>query len=148
MVPRVLELRERLEQAEILRAIAEARAAELAAVAAELAPAVAAAAAQGFSYNTLTSLEKEGFIKGFSINSNKKLIKVFFRYNKIDTTFIKKIKCISKPSNRIYFSTKNLTKLDFNTGTFLLSTSKGVISHTSALKKSVGGDVLCFLSQE
>ena len=99
-----------------------------------------------FSYNILTSLEKEGFIKGFSINSNKKLIKVFFRYNKIDTTFIKKIKCISKPSNRIYFSTKNLTKLDFNTGTFLLSTSKGVISHTSALKKSVGGDVLCFLS--
>ena len=30
-----------------------------------------------FSYNILTSLEKEGFIKGFSINSNKKLIKVF-----------------------------------------------------------------------
>ena len=45
MVPRVLELRERLEQAEIRRAIAEARAAELAAVVAELAPAVAAAAA-------------------------------------------------------------------------------------------------------
>lgn len=97
-----------------------------------------------FSLNLLKVLQNEGFIKGFSVNSSKNSIKVFLRYNN-KATFIKKIKRISKPSCRTYFSVKFLLSLNFQTGLFLLSTPLGIMTHSSALKKGVGGEVLCFI---
>ena len=97
------------------------------------------------SLNIVETLQEEGFIKGFSINSSKDQIKIFLRLNN-RSTFFKKIKRISKPSRRIYFSLKVLSSLNFSTGFFLLSTSKGIMTHNTALKKGLGGEALCFIT--
>jgi len=97
-----------------------------------------------YTIDILTVLQEEGIIKGFSLNSSLNLIKVFLRYDN-NSTFIKKIKRISKPSCRTYFSLKFLSSLNFQTGFFLLSTPFGVLTHKNALKKGVGGEVLCFI---
>lgn len=96
------------------------------------------------SISILKALQQEGFIKGFSIQLSKNLIKVFLRDNKKSNTF-KVLKRISKPSCRTYFSVKFLLSLNFKTGIFLLSTPLGILSHTQALKKGLSGEVLCFI---
>lgn len=96
------------------------------------------------SLNIVKILQDEGFIRGFSIDSSKKMIKTFLRYNN-NTIFIKKIKRISKPSRRVFFSLKFLASLNFNAGIFLISTPKGLMTHKKALKLGLGGEAICFI---
>jgi small subunit ribosomal protein S8 len=64
---------------------------------------------------------------------------------------------ISKPSKRFYISIKdlssarghsnnNLSPLLFMKGILILSTSKGIMTHLTAYRLNVGGEVLCHIS--
>ncbi len=67
---------------------------------------------------------------------------------------ISRIVSISKPSRRFYISANHLSRLFFSPpslfdpspfmhGLFILSTSKGLMSHFTAHKLHIGGEVLC-----
>lgn len=47
---------------------------------------------------------------------------------------------ISKPSLRIYYSVKQLWKLDPSQGTIILSTNKGIMSINQCKKLKIGGE--------
>jgi small subunit ribosomal protein S8 len=91
----------------------------------------------------LEVLYKENYIRGFKKISSKEIeIHFCFTYQR---NRILSFKSISKPSRAIYFSLQDLWKFEKSLLTIILSTSQGVITHNSALKKSCGGKVLCIL---
>lgn len=57
-------------------------------------------------------------------------------------------KLISRPSKAFYISFKALTLLDKRTGNsiFLVSTTRGLITHTAAIEKKLGGVAIGFFS--
>jgi len=97
----------------------------------------------------LTSvLKNEGFILGFThfeVNS-KNFLKIFLKYTNFLPT-ISKIKIISKPSKRIFFDSKSITKFNVNiTGLLLLHTNRGVLTHEQCKLLNIGGEVIVFIS--
>jgi len=56
-----------------------------------------------------------------------------------------KVHLISKPSRRVYYNFSNLIKKNTQTGTFIISTSQGLLSGTEALQKNLGGEVVCYI---
>lgn len=89
-------------------------------------------------------LRDEGYIEDYSVeafdNNTKKLtVKLKYYHN---LPVIDKIKRISRPGLRIYKSVKELSSVP-GFGIAVLSTSQGVMSHTNAKQKGIGGEVLC-----
>ena len=90
--------------------------------------------------NVLNVLKQEGYISDFkseSLDNNTKKVTVFLKYFK-GKPVITKIKRISRPGIRIY----DLKPIP-GFGIYILSTSKGVLSHTNAKAMNVGGEVIC-----
>lgn len=88
----------------------------------------------------LKILWNEGFILGYTIDSNdSKKIKIFLKY--LDgKPAINSIKSISKPSKRTYWSTKQIWKLDSNKNFIIFSTNKGLKSIVECKKLKIGGE--------
>jgi small subunit ribosomal protein S8 len=90
----------------------------------------------------LNVLWEEGFIQGYEKKKNN--LKVFLKYN--DSNFlINYIKFISKPSLKIFISSKMLWKLNEKLGVFVLSTDKGLLTLKKCKKFNLGGVLLFFL---
>lgn len=88
----------------------------------------------------LKILWNEGFILGYTINSkNGNSLKIFLKYkNGLPT--INSIKLITKPSRRLYYSAKQLWKIDSSKYLIILSTNKGLKSITDCKKLNLGGE--------
>lgn len=92
--------------------------------------------------NFLKILWDEGFILGYKIDSNNKnMLKIFLKY-KNNKPVINSIKIISKPSHKIYYSLKQLWKIDSNKSFIIVSTSQGLKSLTDCKKLKIGGEPL------
>lgn len=88
----------------------------------------------------LNVLWDEGFILGYKISKNNlKTIKIFLKY-KNGFPVISLMKVLSKPSLRIYYSVKQLWKLDSSKGIIILSTSKGFMSNNDCKNFFLGGE--------
>ncbi|MBL0686212.1 MAG: 30S ribosomal protein S8 [Sulfurospirillum sp.] len=88
--------------------------------------------------------KNKGYIESFNVieNSNKKFIKVILKYDKNEKSVITEIKKISKSGRRVYKGFDDIKKFKNGYGTFVVSTSKGVLSNDDAHKAKVGGEVL------
>lgn len=91
------------------------------------------------SINILNILVKEGFIKGYKINSKNQLY-IYLKYRK-NKAVITEIKRLSKPGKRLYLTNKNLYKKKI--GFYIISTSIGVLTDLQAKKFNVGGELIC-----
>lgn len=88
----------------------------------------------------LNVLWDEGFISGYKVSeSHPNVLKIFLKYKNGKPT-INVFKMISKPSLRIYYSVKQLWKLDPSQGTIILSTNKGIMSINQCKKLKIGGE--------
>ena len=89
----------------------------------------------------LNIMWNEGFILGYKYSKNNpKFIKIFLKY-KNGKSVINNMKILSKPSLRIYYSVKQLWKLESDTrGLLILSTNKGFMSSNECKKKNIGGE--------
>lgn len=88
----------------------------------------------------LNILWDEGFILGYKIsekNSNK--INIFLKYTDGRPT-INSIKFISKPGRRIYYSKKQIWKIDSSKIFIILSTNRGLFSIVDCKKLNIGGE--------
>ena len=88
--------------------------------------------------NFLKMLWIEGFITGYSI-SNKNRLKIFLKY-KNNKPVIHSIKSISKPSKKIYYSLKQIWKINSNKSFIIFSTNKGLKSISECKKLRIGGE--------
>ena len=93
-----------------------------------------------FCENFLKILWDEGFILGYKLESkNQNMLKIFLKY-KNGKPAINSIKPISKPSKRIYYSIKQLWKIDHTKSFIILSTNKGLKSIIDCKKLKIGGE--------
>tara|TARA_B100000408_G_scaffold134553_1_gene122697 strand:- start:36 stop:434 length:399 start_codon:yes stop_codon:yes gene_type:complete len=98
-----------------------------------------------FRLKILEVLKKEGYIIDFNIDNDKKKIKflsVDLKYYE-GQPVIKEIKRISKPGRRVYSKATSIPKVLNGLGLAILSTSKGVMSDSDAMKNNLGGEIIC-----
>ena len=98
-----------------------------------------------FRLKILEVLKKEGYIIDFYLEESKEKIKsilVVLKYYE-GQPVIKEIKRISKPGRRVYSRAISIPKVKNGLGVAILSTSKGVMSDTDAIKNNLGGEIIC-----
>jgi len=96
-------------------------------------------------YKLAEILAKNGFVSKIEKKKrkNKKIIKIYLKYNPDNTPFISGLKRISKPGQRIYKKAKEIRKVKGGYGIAIVSTSKGLMTDKEARAKKIGGEVLC-----
>ena len=88
----------------------------------------------------LNILWNEGFILGYKVSKkNPQILKIFLKY-KNGIPVINLIKPVSKSSLKIYYSLKQLWKIESNKGLITLSTTSGFMSSNDCKKKKLGGE--------
>ena len=98
-----------------------------------------------FRLKILEVLKKEGYIIDFNIDNGKEKIKflsVDLKYYE-GQPVIKEIKRVSKPGRRVYSKATSIPKVLNGLGLAILSTSKGVMSDSDAMKNNLGGEIIC-----
>jgi small subunit ribosomal protein S8 len=89
----------------------------------------------------LKILWDEGFISGYTIsNSNENKLEIYLKYKKNGQPVINSLKSISKPGQRIYYSSKQIWKIDSSKAFIIFSTNQGLKSITQCKKLRIGGE--------
>jgi small subunit ribosomal protein S8 len=90
-------------------------------------------------------LKEEGFIQEVEPIEGKvqSLLEVSLRFLNRFRGAIQGATRVSKPGRRVYMGTEELKKwIGKRSGVWVLSTSKGIMTHNRALEQKVGGEVL------
>lgn len=85
----------------------------------------------------LKILWDEGFIVGYKVTNDNLII--FLKYLK-NKPVINSIKLISKPGRRVYYSAKQLWKMDSSKSFIVFSTNEGLKSLLDCKKLKIGGE--------
>lgn len=93
----------------------------------------------------LKILWNEGFIVGYKIENNENL-KIFLKYVENGKPSINNIKVISKPGRRIYYSSKQIWKLDSSKTLIIFSTNQGLKTLSECKKLNIGGEPLVIIN--
>nr|YP_009370728.1 ribosomal protein S8 [Eukaryota sp. BB2]AQL10434.1 ribosomal protein S8 [Eukaryota sp. BB2] len=92
----------------------------------------------------LNSLHDAGYIRGYKFLKESNEIDVLLGYSN-NEPLIRDLKIISKPGHRVYWRYRRIRRAS-NTEkktTFLLSTSRGVITTEKACLYKIGGLIIC-----
>ena len=98
-----------------------------------------------FRSKILEVLKKEGYIINFKIDKdkeNKKSLLVDLKYYE-GQPVIREITRVSKPGRRVYSRANSIPRVHSGLGLAILSTSKGVMSDSEAIKNNLGGEIIC-----
>jgi small subunit ribosomal protein S8 len=93
----------------------------------------------------LDVLADEGYIRGYEKTTGKDghpAIEISLKYYD-GTPVIREVKRVSKPGRRVYLGVKDIPVVRQGLGVSIVSTSRGVMSDSSARANNVGGEVLC-----
>jgi len=92
--------------------------------------------------NILKKLKELKYIEDYLVEKkNIKKINIKLRYENNEPA-ITDIKIYSKPGKRIYFTKNDLNSIKRVISTFLISTSKGIMTNKEAKNKNIGGELL------
>ncbi|NIZ03172.1 30S ribosomal protein S8 [Thalassospira lucentensis] len=95
--------------------------------------------------SVLDVLQREGYIRGYSVSEVRKgisEISIELKYFEGEGV-IKQIDRVSTPGRRVYSKIKDLPKVYNGLGIAVLSTPRGVLSDQEAREQNVGGEILC-----
>jgi small subunit ribosomal protein S8 len=95
------------------------------------------------SENFLKLLWNEGFILGYTQKSHE--LKIFLKYA-VNKPVIHSIKVVSKPSRRIFYSIKQIWKINSSKSFIVLSTSRGLKSLLDCKKNNIGGELIVIVN--
>jgi small subunit ribosomal protein S8 len=95
----------------------------------------------------LRILWDEGFISGYKVSSQKdKNLEIFLKYTKNGKPVINSLKFISTPGQRVYYSSKQIWKLDSSKTFIIFSTNKGLKSINECKKNKIGGEPIVIIN--
>ena len=95
----------------------------------------------------LKILWDEGFISGYKVSSqNSNKLEIYLKYTSTGRPTINSLKFLSKPGQRIYYSVKQIRKLDSSKTLIIFSTNKGLKSINECKKNNIGGEPLVIIS--
>ena len=93
--------------------------------------------------NFLKVLIENGYILSYQCTQDGYIL-IFFN-NTYKKNKIWSFKQISKPSQPIFLSASDLWEFNYSNSMIILTTSKGIITHKSALVQCIGGKALCII---
>lgn len=94
----------------------------------------------------LNILWNEGYILGYKTQKNNPdTIKIFLKYNQ-GKAVINSLKLISKPGHRIYYSAKQVWKINSNRTFIIFTTNQGLLTGYNCKKLRVGGEPLVLIN--
>lgn len=87
----------------------------------------------------LNILWNEGFIIGYKIEKQD-YIKIFLKYSENGEPSINNMSIISKPGRRVYYSLKQIWKIDSSKTQIIFSTNQGLKTLSECKKLKLGGE--------
>ena len=94
-------------------------------------------------------LKEEGYIRNYKTIKDTKnpmpLLRVVMNYGPAKERVIQGLRRISKPGRRIYVNKEELPKVLGGLGIAMISTSAGLMTDSEARKRSLGGEVVCYV---
>jgi small subunit ribosomal protein S8 len=90
-------------------------------------------------------LKEEGYVRNYKVfvdETRKKFLKIYISYDEHNKSVITGLRRMSKPGRRVYVGVDDMRGLKTRLSTVILSTSKGVMTDSSAKKNRVGGEPL------
>jgi small subunit ribosomal protein S8 len=95
----------------------------------------------------LKILWDEGFISGYRIFAlNDQKVEIFLKYTRAGKPVINSLKGLSKPGRRLYYSAKQIWKLDSSKTFIIFSTNQGLKTINQCKKNRIGGDPLVIVN--
>jgi len=90
-------------------------------------------------------LKREGFIKDYVVEggSKKKVLRLYLKYTEDHEPVIRGLKRQSKPGLRVYAEAKKMPKVLGGMGVAIVTTPLGLMSGKEAVKRGVGGEIIC-----
>ncbi len=89
----------------------------------------------------LKILWDEGFIVGYKISqTDNDKIKIFLKYTGTGKPAINNLKLITKPGRRVFYSAKQIWKIDSSQSIIIFSTNKGLKTASCCKKLKIGGE--------
>jgi small subunit ribosomal protein S8 len=88
----------------------------------------------------------EGFLRDCSVvelGKNKKDLRVWLSYDGGQRPVINGLRRVSKPSARVYVAADAMPKVRGGMGISIVSTPHGVLVDREAVRRNVGGELLC-----
>jgi small subunit ribosomal protein S8 len=90
-------------------------------------------------------LLEQNYIKNLvEVQDNRQnLLRLYLRYDAGNRSLISGLSRVSKSGLRIYVKSEDLKKMTRSMGIFIVSTSKGILTHHQAIRENLGGELLC-----
>ncbi len=88
---------------------------------------------------------EEGYLTGYTVveEGGHKNLRVALKYDAQNRPVITGIKRVSRPSLRAYVGTREIPTVRSGLGVNILSTSAGILVDREAVKRGLGGELLC-----
>lgn len=92
------------------------------------------------SVEVLNILQNEGYIRGFRVEGSK--MRILLKHYQ-GAPVIRNIRVVSKPSRDIWVTpTELINRTQFNTGTWVMQTPNGIMSHRDCIRLGIGGKMI------
>ena len=102
---------------------------------------------QNICESFLKILWDEGFISGYKVSTqNKNKFEIYLKYTNNGKPAVNSLKFLSKPGQRIYYSVKQIWKLNSCNTLIIFSTNKGLKSLSDCQKNKIGGEPLVIVN--
>lgn len=92
-------------------------------------------------------LKEEGYIKKYKVvrsaRNRQGVLRLTLRYDDRDNCVIEGLTRVSRPGRRVYVGHDHDLKSRGGMGTFIMSTSQGIMTEQEARRRGIGGEVLC-----
>lgn len=90
-------------------------------------------------------LKQEGYIKNYKVTADNRqgILRVYLKFIDDKESVINEITRVSKPGSRIYVDSESIPVVKNGLGIAIMSTSKGIMTDSSARLAGVGGELLC-----
>jgi small subunit ribosomal protein S8 len=92
-------------------------------------------------------LQREGFIHSYEMAEDgpRKLMRVQLNYTGKKEPVLNGLQRVSKPGLRVYVQKREIPRVYGGLGIAILSTPQGVMSGQDAWRRSIGGEVICYV---
>ncbi len=90
-------------------------------------------------------LVAEGYVQDCSVmeTGKKKDLRVWLRYDGEQRPVIAGLKRVSRPGRRVYVGARSMPSLRGGLGINIVSTPQGILVDREAVRRNVGGELLC-----
>ncbi len=92
-------------------------------------------------------LKREGFIRTYDLveEGPRKLMRVQLNYTGKKEPVLNGLQRVSKPGLRVYVQKREIPRVYGGLGIAILSTPQGVMTGQDAWRRSIGGEVICYV---